>query len=149
MPKNTHSPVSSGTETSIANARGTDEIIHRIDRQRAQGVDLLGDFHRADLRRHGRAHPAREHQAREHRAEFPAHRHGHQRPGGRLHAQRVELEENLRGEHRAGERSRKMTTTGCEREPSSTIWRATNPQRTGEMNSARAVSAASSATPPR
>ena len=40
------------------------EVIHRVDAEGAQGIDLLGDLHGADLCRHGGADPPRQHEAR-------------------------------------------------------------------------------------
>ena len=47
-----------------------DEERHGIVRQRLQRVDLLGDAHRPDLRRHARADAPREHQTGEQRPEL-------------------------------------------------------------------------------
>ena len=95
MPKPMHS----------ASRARQDEEIDRMDRQRAQGVDLLGDFHRADFRAHRRADAPGEHQAGEHGAELAAHRHRDQGADRRLHAEDAELKIRLRRKHRAGERA--------------------------------------------
>src|SRR5207302_2809223 len=58
---------------------GRDQVLHGVDRHRVQRVDLLGDAHDADLRRHGRARPPRHHQRRQHRPQFPNDAQGHSR----------------------------------------------------------------------
>src|SRR5581483_4918780 len=47
-----------------------DQVLDRVDRHRIQRVDLLGDFHAADFRGHGRAGAARDHESGEHRPEL-------------------------------------------------------------------------------
>jgi len=64
---------------------------------------LLGHFHRADFRRHGRADTPRHHQARQHGAQFAEHRDGHHRAHGGFHGEPVELEIRLGGKHGPGE----------------------------------------------
>jgi hypothetical protein len=51
----------------------------RIDRHRIQGLDLLGNLHRAQFRGDGRAGAAGDHQARQDRAQFTAHGNGDER----------------------------------------------------------------------
>ena len=51
-----------------------DQIINRINRERAQRVDLFRHFHRADLGRHGRANPSGHHQSGQDRGELAAER---------------------------------------------------------------------------
>ena len=52
---------SSGIIRTDAIIRGNDQRLDRRHADRAHGVDLLGDLHRADLRRKGRARAAGDH----------------------------------------------------------------------------------------
>ncbi len=105
MPIPTHSATSNGAGQNHREHSRHDEIINRVNPKRAQSVDLFGDFHRADFRRHRRAHPPGDHQPRHHRSQLAKHRHGDDRPDCRIHSQPVKLKIGLRREHRSGERS--------------------------------------------
>ena len=80
-----------------------DEVIDRMHPERAEGVDLLGHLHGADLRRDGGADAARHHETGEHRPELAKHRHRDHRADCGIHLQPVKLEVRLRGKDRAGE----------------------------------------------
>ena len=76
-------------------------VFGRIDRERAQGVDLLGDFHRGQFRRHGGTDPARDHEGAQDGAELAAHGQGHDRPDAGTEAEILELKLGLGGKDRA------------------------------------------------
>ena len=81
------------------------QVIDRMNGEGAERVELLGDLHRSDLGRHGRADASGHHESAEHGAEFPEHRDADHGTDGGVHLQPVELEISLRGEDRAGERA--------------------------------------------
>jgi hypothetical protein len=63
------------------------EVGHRVVGQRLERVDLLGDAHRPDLRRHARAHAPAQHERREERAQLEHDAAAHEQPEHReLHA---------------------------------------------------------------
>ena len=80
-----------------------DEVIDRVRRQGAQGIDLFGHAHGSEFRGEGGADAARDHKAGQHRAELAAHRNAHHREHGGVHFDFVELDIRLRSEHHAGE----------------------------------------------
>src|SRR5437764_2789313 len=77
-----------------------------MHRERAQGIDLFGHFHRPDFGRHRRPYPPCDHQARQDRSELAANGNRNDRAHGRSHPELVELKIRLGGEDRAGERAR-------------------------------------------
>ena len=79
------------------------KVVDRVNAEGAQGVDLLGDLHCAELGRHGCADTSGDHESAEHRAQFAEHGDADHRADRGVHLQAVELEEGLRGEHRTGE----------------------------------------------
>ncbi len=83
--------VSEGIMNRQARNRGTDQVLHRVGAHAGQGVDLLGDAHRAQLGGHRAADPAGEHRGGEHRAQFADHRHVDDGAEPRFHAERAEL----------------------------------------------------------
>lgn len=78
-------------------ARG-DEIVDGVDRHGAEGIDLLGDFHRSDFGSHRGANAAREHEAGDGGAELAKHGDGDESTGGGFEPEELELEKGLGGE---------------------------------------------------
>ena len=80
-----------------------DEEVDRMHGHGAQGIDLLGDFHRTDLRCHGRANTTCEHEAGDGRAEFTEHADADERTSQGFGIEELELKKRLRGQHGTGE----------------------------------------------
>ena len=72
--------------------------------QGAQRVDLLGHFHRANLRAHRGANPPGDHKSRENRPQLAEHRQRDHRTDRGFHVQARKLKISLRGKDRPGER---------------------------------------------
>ena len=98
--------VKSGIKSTTGQEPGHDQVINRVRAQGGQGVDLLGDPHRAQLGGHRRADPPRQHGRRQHRAQLPDDRDVDHRPqpGGQPHHR--ELMIGLDRQHHADEGSR-------------------------------------------
>ena len=71
--------------------------------QGAEGIDLLGDLHRAELGGHRGADPAGNHQRSQHRTQLPAHGHADDRHYGTVHFDLMKLDVKLGAHHHAGE----------------------------------------------
>jgi len=56
-----------------------DQVVDRMDPHGTQGIDLFGHFHRADFRRHGRAHATGDHESGQNWPQLTAHRDGDDR----------------------------------------------------------------------
>ena len=83
-------------------ARSNEEI-DRVNSHGSEGINLLGDFHGSNFRRHGGANPAREHEAGDSGAQFPHHPDADDHAPHGLHIYEGKLEESLSGEHCSGE----------------------------------------------
>src|SRR5579883_88371 len=80
-----------------------DEVFVGIGRKGREGVDLVGDAHRADLGRDRRTDAARDHERGDHRPEFARHRQQHEGRDGTLGAKAAEAGMRLQRQHDAGE----------------------------------------------
>ena len=83
------------------------QVLDRIYRHHGERVDLLGRLHRAQLGRHRRPGPRRDHQRRQHRPQLA---HQHQRDHGAERALRAEAAQRvvaLQAQHHPGERADK------------------------------------------
>ena len=80
-----------------------DQVLEGIGRERVEGVDLLGDAHRADFGGHGRADPAGDHQAGQHGAEFAGDRDDHHVRDCALRREPGKPGVALQRQHHAGE----------------------------------------------
>ena len=89
-PMNTAMIVSDGIMQQAAEEPRHDEVLNRVGAHAREGVDLLGDAHRAQLRGHRAADAAGEHRRRQHRAQLAEHRLVD-------HAAELRLEAELRG----------------------------------------------------
>ena len=81
------------------------EVMDRIGAHARQGVDLLGDAHRAQFGGHGAAHAAGQHRGGQHRPQLAHQRHVDDRPQLRLQVQIAELRVALHRQHHADERA--------------------------------------------
>ena len=86
-----------------ATTRGTTRYLHRVGGEGEQGVDLLGDLHRPQLRRHRGADAAGDHEPGEHRPQFPGDGKGDDRPDETGRAEPLEPGVALQREDHAGE----------------------------------------------
>ena len=82
-----------------------DQVVDRVGAHALQGVDLLGDAHRAQLGGHRAADAAGQHRRRQHRPQLADQRHVDHRPQPRFQAQIAEREIALHGQHHADERA--------------------------------------------
>ena len=86
------STVSKGMASNMARKRGDHQVIHRMGRQGAQGVNLLGHAHGAQFRRDGGPDPPGDHQTGQHRPQFAAHGDADHGQRGAVHLDLVKLE---------------------------------------------------------
>ena len=92
-----------GQHEKAGDQAGCDQVLVRIGRQRRERVDLLGDPHGADFRRHRGADPACDHQARQHRAQLAGDREHHDGRDRALGGKAGEPGVALQRQHHAGE----------------------------------------------
>ena len=106
IPSTSAMAVRTGIITTTATTRGTTRRRDGRDRHRAQGVDLLGHGHRADLGGDARSHAAAHHERRQDRPELADERQRDDAADEHLAAERLEGVGRLEGEHHAGEEGR-------------------------------------------
>ena len=92
-----------GDEHEAAQETGHHQVIDGVGPHALQGVDLFGDTHGAQFRRHGAAHAAGEHRGRQHRPQFTDQGQVDHRSEPRLQAEGLELPVALHGQHHADE----------------------------------------------
>jgi len=84
------------------------QLLDRIRAERVERVDLLGDAHRAELRRDPGSDAPGDHEAGQHRSQFPDHRTRDQASDVHGRAEGAELHGRLQREHHAGEEPREQ-----------------------------------------
>ncbi len=98
--------VSVGNQQQAGQEPRHDQVVNRIGAHAGQGVDLLGDAHRAQFGGHGAADAAGQHRGRQHRPQLAHQRHVDHRAQPRFQMQEPELRVALHRQHHADERAR-------------------------------------------
>ena len=104
MPTKSAITVSTGAIKMPASMRGTTSLRIGIGAERPQRVDLVGHDHRPELGGDARSDAAGQHQAGQHRTELLDHRRADQPADDRPRAELIERQAALQRQHRAGEK---------------------------------------------